>query len=74
MGQTFDALGQKPQQNRQQALQEIKSNPVAYLKRMGYNLPQGVNTQNPESIINGLIQSGQIGGNKVRQIMSMFRR
>lgn len=74
MGQMFDALGQRPQQNQQQALQEIKNNPAAYLKKMGYNLPQGVDTRNPQSIINGLVQTGQIGNGRVQQIMRMFRR
>lgn len=74
MSQLFDALGQKPQQNQQHALQEIKSNPAAYLKKMGYNLPQGVDTRNPQSIISGLVQTGQIGNGRVQQIMKMFRR
>lgn len=75
MSQMFDALGQRPQQNQQngqQALQEIKSNPAAYLKKMGYNLPQGVDTRNPQSIINGLVQTGQIGNSRVQQIIRMF--
>ena len=75
MSQMFDALGQRPQQNQQngqQALQEIKSNPAAYLKKMGYNLPQGVDTRNPQSIINGLVQTGQIGNGRVQQLMRMF--
>lgn len=78
MSQMFDALGQRPQQNQQQtgqqALQEIKSNPAAYLQKMGYRLPQGVDTRNPQSIINGLVNTGQIGNGRVQQLMRMFNR
>jgi membrane protease subunit (stomatin/prohibitin family) len=76
MSQMFDALGQRPQQNQQQtqqqALQEIKSNPAAYLKKMGYNLPSGIDTRNPQAIINGLVQTGQIGNGRVQQLLRMF--
>lgn len=78
MSQMFEALGQKQPQNQQQtqqqALQEIKSNPAEYLKKMGYNLPQGVDTRNPNAIINGLVQTGQIGNGRVQQLMRMFGR
>ena len=73
MSQMFDALGkQNQQQTGQQALQEIKSNPAAYLQKMGYRLPQGVDTRNPQSIINGLVNTGQIGNGRVQQLMRMF--
>ena len=77
MSQMFEALGnnsQPAQQTQQQALQEIKSNPAEYLKKMGYNLPAGVDTSNPQSIINGLVQTGQIGNGRVQQLLRMFSR
>lgn len=77
MSQMFEALGnnaQPAQQTQQQALQEIKSNPAEYLKRMGYNLPAGVDTRNPQAIINGLVQTGQIGNGRVQQLLRMFSR
>ena len=77
MSQMFEALGnnaQPAQQTQQQALQEIKSNPAEYLKRLGYNLPHGVDTRNPQSIINGLVQTGQIGNGRVQQLLRMFSR
>lgn len=78
MSQMFEALGQKQPQNQQQtqqqALQEIKSNPADFLKKMGYNLPAGVDTRNPNAIINGLVQTGQIGNGRVQQLMRMFGR
>lgn len=72
MSQLFDALGQRPQPSQQMPLQEIKSNPAAYLKKMGYNMPSGVDIRNPQSIINGLVQTGQIGNGRVQQIMRML--
>ena len=74
MSQLFDALGQRPQPTQQMPLQEIKSNPAAYLKKMGYNMPSGVDIRNPQSIINGLVQTGQIGNGRVQQIMRMLSR
>ena len=78
MSQMFEALGQRPQQNQQQtqqqALHDIKSNPAAYLKKMGYNLPSGIDTRNPQAIINGLVQTGQIGNGRVQQLLRMFNR
>lgn len=74
MSQLFDALGQRPQPTQQMPLQEIKSNPAAYLKKMGYNMPAGVDIRNPQSIINGLVQTGQIGNGRVQQLMRMFGR
>lgn len=74
MSQLFDALGQRPQPTQQMPLQEIKSNPAAYLKKMGYNMPSGVDIRNPQSIISGLVQTGQIGNGRVQQIMRMLSR
>lgn len=75
MSQMFDALGNNQKQiTQQQQLQRLKSNPVDFLKRMGYNLPQGVDTRNPQSIINGLVQTGQIGNGRVQQLMRMIGR
>jgi hypothetical protein len=74
MSQMFDALGNRQQPNQQQQLQQLKSNPADFLKKMGYNLPQGVDARNPQSIINGLVQTGQIGNGRVQQLMRMFGR
>ena len=47
---------------------------VSLVIKMGYNLPQGVDARNPQSIINGLVQTGQIGNGRVQQLMRMFGR
>lgn len=84
MSNLFNSLGNSgrqpnPQQkNPMQMVQELKSNPSNFLKNMGFNIPDGVNTSNPQSIINGLLQSGQVGNNKYMQAMqiakNLFRR
>lgn len=75
MSQMFEALGNNQQQpDQRQQLQQLKSNPADFLKKMGYNLPAGVDTRNPNAIINGLVQTGQIGNGRVQQLMRMFGR
>ena len=72
MSDMFNALGRQNQPNQEQSLQQLKDNPTEYLKKMGYSMPAGVNVHNPQSIINGLVQSGQIGNGKIQQIMKMM--
>lgn len=75
MSQMFEALGNNQQRpDQQQQLQQLKSNPADFLKKMGYNLPAGVDTRNPNAIINGLVQTGQIGNGRVQQLLRMFSR
>ena len=81
MSDLFNSLGNKnkqinPQQNANpdQMLQELKNDPSSFLKSRGFNVPDGVNMNNPQSIINGLMQSGQIGNNRFQQIMRLFGR
>ena len=75
MSDLFNSLDKKPQmQNRQQMMQQLKNDPVAFMKRRGINIPNGVDTTNPQSIINGLIQSGQIGNDRFKMVMQMLGR
>lgn len=68
----FDALGNQQQQV--SPIQQLKNNPDEFLKKAGYSLPAGVDTSNPQAIISGLMQTGQIGNARVQQIMRMLRR
>lgn len=68
----FDALNNQQQQV--SPVQQLKSNPAEFLKKAGYNMPAGVDMNNPQAIINGLVQTGQIGNARIQQIMKMFRR
>ena len=75
MSDLFNSLDKQPQmQNPQQMMQQLKNDPVAFMKRRGINIPNGVDTTNPQSIINGLIQSGQIGNDRFKMVMQMLGR
>jgi len=56
----------------QNALLQIKQNPVAVLRQAGLNIPEGIN--NPQQIINHLMQSGQIDQQRLMQAQQMANR
>lgn len=75
MSDLFNSLNKQPQvQNPQQIVQQLKSDPAAFLRSRGLKVPQGVDMRNPQSIINGLMQSGQIGNDRFRMVMQMLGR
>lgn len=75
MSSLFNSLNRQPQQmNPAQMVQQLKSDPVGFMKSRGINIPDGVDTTNPQSIINGLIQSGQIGNDRFKMVMQMLGR
>ena len=53
-------------------IQELKSNPAGFLKGKGYNVPDGM--KDPGSIANCLIQSGQVGGQRMQMAQQMIHR
>ena len=75
MSNLFQSLGQVRQQpqNPMQMVQQVKSDPAAFLKQQGFNIPQGINMHDPNAIINSLIQSGQIPNSRYQQVMQMMR-
>lgn len=77
----FDRLGGRQQQGEQKQVTPemmrheigvIKADPGAYLKQYGYNIPDGM--ADPKEITQYLLRSGQVGGNKLQQVMKMFGR
>ena len=70
----FDSLNSQPQQpmNPMQRLQQLKQNPSGMLQQAGFNVPQGMN--NPQQIIQHLIQSGQVPQNRYTQLLQMLGR
>lgn len=66
----FDQLGQ--QNNPMQMLQQIRQNPAAVLQRAGLNIPAGMN--DPQQIIQHLMQSGQVSQQRYQQAMQMMRK
>lgn len=68
----FDTLGQAPQANPMQALQQLQQNPAAMLRQKGLNIPDGMT--NPQQIVQHLVQSGQVSNGRLQQVMQMVGR
>ena len=75
MSNLFQSLGQVRQQpqNPMQMVQQVKSDPAAFLKQQGFNIPQNVNIHDPNAIINSLMQSGQIQNGRYQWAMRMLQ-
>lgn len=50
--------------------QQLRNNPMQMLSRR-YNLPQGMNMNNPNDIIQHLLNTGQISQQQVNNVMGM---
>lgn len=60
-----------------QMLQQLKANPMQFLMQRRFNLPQGMAMNDPQAILNHLVQSGQISQQQINQAYQMaqnFRR
>jgi hypothetical protein len=55
-----------------QAINSLKSNPVAFLGRMGVSIPQGMN--DPNQILNQLMQSGRFSQQQINQAYQQARQ
>lgn len=58
-----------------QMVQQLRANPMQFLQRAGYNVPQ--NLSDPNDIIQHLMNSGQVSQeryNQARQMASQFCR
>lgn len=66
----FDKLnGQQPQMN----MQQLQSDPIGAAQKAGYSIPPNL-AGNPQAMVQHLIQSGQVGGQKLQQAMQMMQR
>ena len=73
----FEQLGnnsQKPTPNNDpmQALQQLRSDPRAFLQNAGMTIPE--NVTDPQQIINHLLSSGQVPQGRYYQALQMLRR
>lgn len=59
MNPIFNAIGGN-QPNMMQMLQQFKQNPMQVLARSRFKLPQNISVNDPQAIINHLVQSGQV--------------
>jgi hypothetical protein len=66
----FNQLGNQPN-----VMNQLRANPAAMLKQRGLNIPDGMN--DPQQIINHLLQTGQINNSRLQmaqQMMAQMRR
>lgn len=66
----FSALGGG--NNPMTMLAQFRSNPLGMLRQAGYNVPDGIN--NPQQIIQHLMNSGQINQQQLSNAQAMAQR
>ena len=71
----FDNLGgaQPQQMNPMQMVQQLKQNPSQMLSQAHLNVPQNM-MNNPQQIVNHLVQSGQVPQQRLQAAMQMMQR
>ena len=57
-----------------QMVQQFKANPMQILMQRRMNLPQGISINDPNAILNHLVQSGQISQQQINQAYQMMQR
>ena len=66
-------VGNSPHQmNPMQMLQQLQSNPVAFIKQAGFAIPD--NLSNPNDIIQHLMNTGQVSQQRYDQALRMAQR
>lgn len=55
-------------------LQQLKQNPVQFLMQRRLNLPQGMQTNDPQAILNHLVSTGQVSQQQINQAYQMAQR
>lgn len=73
----FDSLGgnnahANAPANPMQMLSQLKGNPSQMLKQAGYNIPANMN--NPQEIINHLLNSGQVNNSRLNMAQQIARQ
>lgn len=69
----FNALGGMAMGNNPMAmLQQLRSNPLGFLRQRGFNVPD--NLSDPNQIIQHLMNTGQINQNQYEQARQMAQR
>ena len=68
----FKALGGMPQNqqmNPMQMVQQLRANPLQFLQKAGYKVPQNLN--DPNAIIQHLMNTGQVSQQRYEQARQM---
>ena len=65
-------IGGAPRMNPMQMLQQLRSNPMQFIQRAGFRVPQ--NLSDPNAIIQHLMQTGQVSQERYNQAFQMAQR
>ena len=55
-------------------LQQLKQNPLQFLMQRRLNLPQGIPTNDPQAILNHLVQTGQVSQQQINAAYQAAQR
>lgn len=55
-------------------LQQLKANPAQFLMRRRLNLPQGIPVNDPQAILNHLVQTGQVSQQQINAAYQAAQR
>lgn len=55
-------------------LQQLKTNPMQFLMQRRMNLPQGISMNDPNAILNHLVQTGQVSQQQINAAYQMAQR
>ena len=55
-------------------LQQLKANPMQFLMQRRFNLPQGMDANDPQAILNYLVQSGQVSQQQINNAYQMAQK
>lgn len=55
-------------------LQQIKANPMQFLMQKRMNIPQGISMNDPQAILNHLVQTGQVSQQQINNAYQMMQR
>ena len=55
-------------------LSQLKQNPIQFLMQRRFNLPQNIPMNDPQAILNHLMQTGQINQQQINSAYQMAQR
>ena len=55
-------------------LSQLKANPLQFLMQRRMNLPQNIDVNNPQAILNHLVQTGQVSQNQINSAYQMMQK
>ena len=55
-------------------LAQLKQNPIQFLMQRRMNIPQNISTNDPQAILNHLVQTGQVSQEQINRAYQMAQR